>query len=754
MVCHINSESMHLDGDDELGISCTDCHGGNAKEFIDKDRAHVLSSQQELFKIGESNTPENVFAKWNREKDSYIRFINPGDFRAADLACGQCHDREVIWMKKSMMTHGGMLWGAALYNNGAYPLKDTRFGESYGKDGRSQMVLTRPTPTPEETLMKGILPYLMPLPRFEIMQPGNVLRVFERGGELKGLPSDVGSPSGFELGGKPEDKLSDRGFGTRLRTDPVFQGLQRTRLLDPLLSFPGTNDNPGDFRNSGCTACHVIYANDRDPKHSSSFAKYGNMGFTSTADPTIPKGEKGHPIKHQMTNGIPSSQCMTCHMHPGGNMVLGYFGMTWWDNETDGHLMYPEKQPALSPEQMEEIQQRNPEGAAVRGKWGQDRTFLQNIWTEINPKAQHTQFGDLHGHGWVFRNVYKTDRKGNMLTSNGNKIKPDDPDKFKKAVHMEDVHQKMGMHCADCHVSTDVHGNGNIYNEPRAAIQIDCVDCHGTINTAATLKLTGPSAGTARYKGKVITVSSDLTKIKVRDDRGRLIPMFQKGTAERPLKKKTPDGKDVEFKGGEIIQNSIVEAGKWWRVVQTVDTVTPGKKDYSSASDWAKTVQRDNKTWGDNNADDKKLAHANSNMTCYSCHTSFTTSCFGCHLPMKANKQKDILHFEGKESLRNYSQYNFQTLRDDVFMLGKDGTVTGHRVAPSRSTCAILVGSQNQNREWLYSQQQTISSEGYAGTAFSTFVPHTVGTSDTKVCTDCHISKAGDNNAVMAQLLM
>ena len=92
----------------------------------------------------------------------------------------------------------------------------------------------------------------------------------------------------------------------------MFLGLQKTRLLDPLLSFPGTNDNPGDFRQSGCTACHVVYANDRDPKHSGPFAKFGNLGQSQTTDPTIPKKESGHPIKHQMTNGVPSSQCMNC----------------------------------------------------------------------------------------------------------------------------------------------------------------------------------------------------------------------------------------------------------------------------------------------------------------------------------------------------------------------------------------------------------------------------------------------------------
>ncbi|MGE0102115.1 MAG: hypothetical protein AB7H86_07070 [Blastocatellales bacterium] len=749
IVCHKNSESMHADGDEDLDIGCADCHGGNPNETVDKEKAHVQPRHPEFWKS--SANPERINTMWLKESDEYVRFVNPGDFRAADLACGKCHAKEVIWTKKNMMTHGGMLWGAALYNNGAYPYKDTHFGESYGRDGQIQGLLTNPAPTAEETRYKGILPYLLPLPRWEITQPGNILRVFERGGELKGLPSDIGSPNVFELPGKPEVKLSDRGLGTRLRTDPVFLGLQKTRLLDPLLSFPGTNDNPGDYRQSGCTACHVVYANDRDPKHSGRFAEFGNRGRTATADPTIPKGESGHPIRHQMTNGIPSSQCMVCHIHPGGNMLLSYYGMTWWDNETDGHLMYPEKQPKLSEEQKDEIQYRNPEGSALRGKWGQDREFLAEIWNEVNPKATRTQFGDLHGHGWVFRNVYRTDRKGNMLTSRGTKIDPEDPEKFKKAVHLEDIHQTRGMHCADCHVGSDVHGNGNLYNEPRAAIQIDCIDCHGTIDKPATLTASGPAAGTARFKGKVIEVTKDLTKIKARNERGRQIPMFQRITRE--TKRNTPDGREVTLRPGDIVQNSLVEPGRWWRVVQTMDTVTQGRRDYNEASAWAKTVMRDG-TWGEPTSESSKLAHANSNMTCYTCHTSWTTSCFGCHLPMTANKQKPMLHNEGQDNLRNYTQYNFQTLRDDIFMLGKDGTVTGRRIAPTRSTCAILVGSQNQNREWLYSQQQTVSSEGYSGQAFSTFVPHTVSTTTTKSCTDCHVSKSNDNNAIMAQLLM
>src|SRR5262249_4834657 len=104
---------------------------------------------------------------------------------------------------------------------------------------------------------------------------------------------------------------------------------------------------------------------------------------------------------------------------------------------------------------------------------------------------------------------------------------------------------------------------------------------------------------------------------------------------------------------------------------------------------------------------------------------------------------------------KNYVSYNFQTLRDEVYMLARDGDVTCNRIGPARSSCAIHVGSYNANRESIYVQQQTISAEGLSGIAFSTNLPHTVrGAGETKLCSDCHLSKNDDNNALIAQLLM
>ena len=130
--------------------------------------------------------------------------------------------------------------------------------------------------------------------------------------------------------------------------------------------------------------------------------------------------------------------------------------------------------------------------------------------------------------------------------------------------------------------------------------------------------------------------------------------------------------------------------------------------------------------WGDvPGGDEDACAHANENMSCIACHSSWNPSCFGCHLPQRANKKMPSLHNEG-DVTRNYVAYNFQTLRDDVYMLARDGDVTGNRIGPARSSCAIHVGSYNANRESIYVQQQTISAEGLSGIAFSTNVPHTV----------------------------
>src|ERR1035438_616661 len=144
-----------------------------------------------------SANPVRPFANWLKESKEYIQFVNPGDLRVAEETCGTsgCHAREVRAVQTSMMTHGAMLWQAALYNNGAFVYKDARFGESYSPEGLPQRINTFPPPSQEQTRLNGILPHLEPLARWEVSEPGNVLRVFERGG---GERSEIGNPNRSE----------------------------------------------------------------------------------------------------------------------------------------------------------------------------------------------------------------------------------------------------------------------------------------------------------------------------------------------------------------------------------------------------------------------------------------------------------------------------------------------------------------------------------------------------------------------------
>jgi hypothetical protein len=741
VACHRNVRDPHFKN--TLRLGCTDCHGGDAST-TDKLRAHVAARFPEAWPT--AGNPPRSYTLLNHERPEFIRFVNPGDLRVAHLSCGTaaCHPKEVLQVRKSMMAHGCMLWQAALYNNGAVPTKKALYGEFYAMNGAPLAAQTVPPPNQWEQDKRGVLPRLDPLPRFEVSQPGNILRIFERGGKIR---PETGLPDTFEEPGRPiQTRLSIRGLGTQNRTDPTMLGLQKTRLLDPTLNFLGTNDHPGDYRSSGCSACHIVYANDRSRVHSGPYAVYGNRGRSFSADPTIRKDEPGHPIEHAFAKGsaIPTSQCLVCHIHPGTTVMNSYVGFMWWDEETDGDLIYPERQRYPSAEEVIRAHMLNPNESASRNRLT-DPGFLDDM-RDLNAKAKHFQFADFHGHGWAFRAVFRQDRKGRLLDHKGNVVPRVTNKELREAmrfqdlppwqrlhkdgvpVHLMDVHMEKGMHCVDCHFYQDVHGNTRLQQEVRAAIEIQCIDCHGTITQPATLRTTGPAAYTSSPSG------------------GRNLEALR-----------TPWGRRrFERRGDKLIQWSMVEKDLGWEVPQTRDTVTPGHPRYNARSHLAKTVRfgSDGRMeWGEL-PPGAKCAHQEANMSCIACHSSWNPSCYGCHLPQKANGKLPMLHNEG-EVTRNYISYNFQTLRDDVYMLARDGDVTGNRIGPARSSCAVHVGSYNGNRESIYVQQQTISGGGLSGIAFSTNVPHTVrGRDGTKQCSDCHVSTKEDNNAIMAQLLM
>lgn len=739
--CHAGTDQKTMHANPAVKLGCTDCHGGNAgvskpegtSSIADApylaamESAHVLPQYPDAWHYPSSANPEQTYTLLNKESPEFVRFVNPSDYRIAREACGACHLPIIEAAERSLMATSAMLWGGAAYNNGILPFKRYILGEAYTREGEPASLVAPLKPTPEMTEQASILPYLYPLPAWETINPGDIFRVFERGGRNisnlfpeTGLPNALGQLQRIEEPGRPDFRQSNRGPGTGARISVPVINITKTRLNDPHTWFMGTNDQPGDYRSSGCASCHVVYANDRDPAHSGQYAKFGHTGETQSADETIPRGRSGHPLKHEFTRAIPTSQCMVCHMHQPNMFVNSYLGYTMWDYESDAPAMWPEKQVYPTDEERRKVYERNPEGAAPRGKWA-DIEFLKAV-SEMNPKLKDTQFADYHGHGWNFRAIFKRDRSGNLLDAEGELVSDDDPDKFEKAVHMASIHLDKGMHCVDCHYAQDNHGNGHIYGEVAAAVEIDCKDCHGSVDAYPNLYTSGPAA---------LEGGTDLGAIR------------------------NPDGRlRFEWTGNTLVQRSVLDPELEWEVSLVKDTVDADHSGYNAKAARAKLMSKDTakQDWGSQVASDD-LAHSDEEMECYTCHTSWTTSCAGCHLPIQANEKTERHHYEGGET-RNYATYNPQVSRDQMFLLGRRETAKGGKIAPVRSTSALVLSSTNANREKIYIQQPPIAASGYSSQAFNPHFPHTTRKTETKQCEDCHLSKNNDNNAIMAQLLM
>jgi hypothetical protein len=823
--CHTESDAHTMHVSPAVVLGCTDCHGGNPAVagnaalppddpayVAARDSAHVLPRYPGAWHWPVSANPRRSYALLNVEAPEYVRFVNPSDYRAVRDSCGACHIEIIEAAERSIMSTGAMLWGGAAYNNGIVQYKNYLFGEAYTRDGRPARIQSPIAGAiSEEQRARGVLAELYPLPTWHVVPPGDIFRVFERGGRNiatqfaeVGLPNPTGSIQRLEEPGRPDLRQSNRGPGTGLRVSIPILNVHKTRLNDPFMWFMGTNDQPGDYRHSGCAGCHVVYANDREPRHSLTYARYGRDGETRTVDPTIrdlaqrlptqeggggsERGEghaapadghhgamreRGHPLRHVFTRAIPTAQCMNCHMHQPNIFLNSYLGYTMWDYESDADLMWPGPENRLparnadeeagfrrqhypGQEEVHHVLDRNPEGAAPRGLWA-DVEFLREVYDRVNPLARDTQFADYHGHGWNFRAVFRRDRQGNLLDADGNVVPPDDPDLFRRdgeglfvpvgtnpgrSVHLMDIHAERGLQCADCHFSRDAHGNGFIYGEVANAIEISCRDCHGTVRDYANLRTSNVAA----------------------PPRGTNLELIRNADGRRRFEWTERDGRRV------LIQRSIVDPDLEWEVSQVRDSADASlppceaRGDQATAgpcfnlrSARAKLMARSGAETGrylfGSGVPNAELAHPDGEMACFTCHLSWTTSCAGCHLPIEANN-RTALHHYSQEETRNFATYNPQVARDEMFQLGRHQTSKGNIIAPVRSTSALILSSTNVNRERIYVQQPPIAASGFSSQAFAPHFPHTVRRTETKTCTDCHLSEANDNNAIMAQLLL
>jgi len=183
-------------------------------------------------------------------------YKNPGDLNIVDETCGICHEDLVSRVKKSL--HASM----------AGVISGTRYLWAAQKN-KNATYAVRPVKDEDGNIPKnlGALETLQSIPRYK----------------------DSKQPV--------DDYLRNQCLRCHLWTE----GAKRA----------------GDYRSSGCSACHVLYADD---------------GLSRSGDKTIPKDQPDHPLRHEITSKIPAEQCVHCH-NRGGRTGVSFLGMM----ESDGY---------------------------------------------------------------------------------------------------------------------------------------------------------------------------------------------------------------------------------------------------------------------------------------------------------------------------------------------------------------------------------------------------------------------------------
>ena len=281
----------------------------------------------------------------------------------------------------------------------------------------------------------------------------------------------------------------------------------------------------------------------------------------------------------------------------------------------------------------------NPDEAAARGNWS-DPEFLANTCATSTRRLRHTQFADFHGHGWVFRAVFKKDRKGNLLDHDGDVVRRAEhrrscwpPSRLPSA---RGARRRQGRTPPRRRARPpDGHppGEGDALRRlplrpgrPRQQPALQARSAPRSRSSASTA--TAPSAQAGRPSapsGPAAYTSQPRAAATWR----RCAPRPASGASSA--------------RATTSIQNSMVEprprAGRSSR--RPTPSTRRSRRTTTQKSRLAKTVRFEadgQMVWGDlPGRTASRCAHANKNMSCIACHSSWNPSCFGCHLPQKAN---------------------------------------------------------------------------------------------------------------------
>ena len=244
-----------------------------------------------------------------------------------------------------------------------------------------------------------------------------------------------------------------------------------------------------------------------------------------------------------------------------------------------------------------------------------------------------------------------------------------------------DLHFTAGMVCADCHVGSDVHGDGKLYASEQDQVGIRCEDCHGTVRDSIT---EDPADGLFKNsKGYA------LKSLSRSEDRIVLDLKLQ----------------DYDLEVPQIAE--ILESGRNPRMTEAMGV----------------------------NEDD--FSHTDS-MEFYTCHNTWRQTCFGCHISV--NDDVEQLNFTTGEVSRGGISVSRDNYSTEFLALGMN---TRGKMSPLCSSMSVFL-SYRSDRRFQYRDKVRKTEEGTTGFGWNPFQHHTTQRTPIH-CDSCHSVGSVDN---------
>ncbi|MCA8942025.1 MAG: hypothetical protein KDB80_05635 [Planctomycetes bacterium] len=562
-------------------LACTTCHGGDpnggdkASSHVPPppeigDRANWVDDRKAYFNrltlTGIDKFPDYVVDGVTYTALDFLQFVNPGDLRVAQQgrACGQCHEPHVDTVSASLLaTEAGILSGAsyAIGADNAVPASDGLYEDTAADLG------FRAVSDPDFVFDANDVGPVSELVEFPVY---SVFGVEE--------PNSIYRNNAYLAAELADDRNADNSVVTDSPLSHLFHEQVAFTCGDCHLGSAGANNRYGDFRSSGCTACHMPYSLDGRSRSNDP-----NVDKAEPVDPDdIDEPELAHVRSHRIRSvhktaangvqieGIDDHTCAGCHQ--GSNRTVMQFWGIRLDQNQD--LRRGVQYPSMP--------------ASFRNTNGDTRLF--------DPAVGNNTFNGRNRNQYILFEDYDGDDRD------------DTP---------PDIHYELGLGCIDCHGSVDLHGGNvadadrdQIHSRMEQGVKITCESCHGS-GTAYAATTSGLAFDGQTRQLATDTAGNVLDHVVLEPDGNYYLYSRLTG-----VKHFVPQTRDVIVDSGKTNPFTSEE------VYNAKASYAMGRKDGN-----ANTGIGPQQTGGALNG----FSHMD-NMSCASCHSSWTNTCMGCHL--------------------------------------------------------------------------------------------------------------------------